>query len=106
MAISEIPLRSDTPDFKFTIQLGTRFYVLRFLWNTRTSTWSLDIYTQDEEPILLGQRIFVGFLGFKRFKDLRLPEGRIYFYDTSGKSIDPGRTDLGDRVQMFYEDPE
>jgi hypothetical protein len=104
MALQEIPLRSDSPAFKFQVTLDTVEYTLQFSWNSRMSRWFFDILTSDGTAILMGQPVLVNFALIARFKDVLLPPGRIYFYDTSGLATDPDRFDLGSRVVMYYED--
>ena len=104
MAVLQVPLRNDLADFKFNLPLDETFYTFRFKWNTRMANWFMDILTLDETPILEGVPVFSNFAVISRFKDIRLPPGRLYFYDTSGNASDPLRFDLGERVIMVYED--
>jgi len=104
MALQEIPLRSDSAAFKFQITLDAVEYTLQFSWNSRMSSWFFDIMQNDETPIVMGQPVLVNFALMARFKDTRLPQGRLYFFDTSGDAINPDRFDLGSRVIMYYED--
>lgn len=104
MAVQELPIRSDIAAYSFRVDLDSVEYTLQFSWNSRMETWFFDIMTTDETPILMGQRVFVGFPVISRFKDELLPKGRLYFFDTSGANLDPGRFDMGSRVLMIYED--
>lgn len=98
----EIPLRNDLANFEFTIDLEDSTYRFSFLWNERTQLWSFSISEIDGTPIICGIPVFVEYQVLQRFKDIRLPPGFISFYDTSGKHLNPGRDDLGDRVKMIY----
>lgn len=104
MSIFEIPLRSDLPSLRFSIELDSEVFVFQFNWNTRNSRWFFDILLQDDTPVIMGQPVFVNYHVLDRFKDTRLPKGKIRFYDTSGKFMDPDRRALGERVQMFYQE--
>jgi hypothetical protein len=66
--------------------------------------WFIDVRTNIGEPIVEGIPIVADWPILDRFKDSRLPEGNIFAFDTSGQGIDPGRYDLGNRVQMIYEE--
>ena len=104
MSLQEIPLRADSPAFKFQITLDAVEYTLQFSWNSRMARWFFDISTSDGTAIVMGQPVLVNFALMLRFKDTALPQGRLYFYDTSGAALDPDRFDLGSRVVMYYED--
>lgn len=98
----EIPLRNDLPNFEFTFDLENDTFRFSFLWNERMQKWFFSILTSDGTAIIYRQPCFVNYLVLDRFKDERLPAGKIIFFDTSGKDIDPGRDDLGERVKMIY----
>lgn len=99
----EIPIRADgSGDFRFSIDLDGSVFVFVFKWSVRQQRWHASIFTEEETAILEGIPIFVGWPPFERFKDPRLPKGSIIFMDTSGKDLDPGLEDLGQRVLMIY----
>jgi hypothetical protein len=102
----EISLNSNAGAFKQKIDLEGIFYTFNFQWNSRMSIWSLDILTEAEDPIVQGLPIFVNLNVIERFKDSRLPPGKIYFLDTSGNVSNPLRFDLGQRVSMLYEESD
>lgn len=54
----EIPLSAETQ--KFSIQLGSASYVLRFYWCKYSSCWMLDISDANEVPMLLGIPVVTG----------------------------------------------
>jgi hypothetical protein len=106
MAIRELPLRSDIAAYSFRVDLEGTFYTFAFAWNSRIEGWFFDIRLEDETPIIVGQPVLVNYALAERFKDERLPQGKLFFFDTSNKSLDPNRDDLGSRVLLFYEDSE
>lgn len=106
MSVSEIPIRSDLPSYKFSIILDEISYVFQFDWNTRMNAWLMAIKDEFEEPILLGQPVLTNYDLFKRFKHRAIPRGRLYFFDTSLEYRDPERFDLGQRVILIYDNDE
>lgn len=104
MANRILPAFQTLPAFSYQIDLQGTVYTLRYTFNTRMDKWTLDIRTEFEAPIVVGQPIISDWPIFERFRDTRLPPGILFAYDTSGQAIDPGRFDLGNRVQMIYQD--
>lgn len=101
MAIT-IPITSNVPHLDLTAQIEGTTYTLTFRWNERAASWFFTLADADGDPIFEGVRVCVDFpLGF-RCKDARMPLGGFVAVDTSGKSLDPGLADLGDRVQILY----
>lgn len=72
----------------------------RTRWMERPEVWQMDIYTEQGEPLLLG-------LVLRSDTHIRrqhhVPSFRyvVMPVDTSGRSLDPGRRDLGARVQVY-----
>ena len=91
--------------FEQLTQLDGREYLLRFVWSTRESTWYLNIYDQDENPIALGVRLVVNWPLLRRFRDPRLPPGLLFLVDMSNTNqevIDPIDILPTERCPIFY----
>jgi len=98
----------DNPNWTFDIQLGEGIYTLRGLWNDRLSRWTLSIFTNDGEPIVVGDPINLNFPLFYGSQDARLPNGRLVVVSPSGReNEDPGRdafSETGGYRMVFVED--
>jgi hypothetical protein len=93
---------SNGTDFEFAVNLdGTRF-VIALQWNERMQWWVQHVYTAKREPILMGKRVCVDYPMLRRSPGENRPAGELRWIDTSGKLIDPGKNDLGDRVKLVY----
>jgi hypothetical protein len=99
---SQIPLRTDLLYYNLQIPLEGVTYTLQFRWNERAQGWYMDIL--DEAGITMyvaGTRIVVDYY-MLAFVTGRQPGGVFVAVDTSGGGVDPGLTDLGDRVKLLY----
>ena len=103
-----IPLRSDLPHFDISVELEGFNYTLEFYWNTREACFYMNIFDNNQEPVLLSVKAVIDQpLGF-RYKLPKMPPGCLIMTDTSGARLDPTwsndlqRSDLGDRVILDY----
>jgi len=84
------------------LTIDRRVYKLRARWNTSREYWSLDILTRNEEPLVLGRKLVLGWPVTFRDQDERLPRGQLIPVDPSGSLERIHRNDLGDRVQLLF----
>ena len=97
-----IPVRPDLPSQRMQVVLDGTTYTLDLRWNGRTSSWMLDVMTEDASPIAMGLKVVVNFPLGARCVDPRFPIGRIIARDTAQHDENPDVDDLGDRVQLIY----
>lgn len=102
----------DLADFKQSVRIDNVLYTLRARWNTSREYWTLDIFDQLGEAILLGQKIVLNTEIIRRYNDPRLPAGFIFPIDITnmnevmadGEVIARiGRDDIGTNVFLVYE---
>lgn len=103
--IRTVPLTSDVENFTQVTALDGTNYVFVFRWNERAQAWHFDLYTEDGEPIAMGVRVVVSWPLLRRCVSARRPPGELIAVDTTGQG-DPGRSDLGARVQLQYIEAE
>jgi len=103
MAIQVLPTRTDTPRYRFTIELDGQSFIFTFEWNDRDSGWYLSISDVNEVPLVSGVRVVLNVPLLDRYLDPRLPAGRFAAIDTSGTDTEAGFADLGDRVKLVYQ---
>lgn len=88
--------------FRFRNRLDSRFYVLRFLFNTRFQYWTYEIRTTGGVVIRGGIKVVTGEDLHGRFSEPELPSGTMVVIDSEGLDLDAGRFDLGDRVRLVH----
>lgn len=88
--------------FRFRNRLDGRFYVLRFLYNTRFDYWTLEYQTTAGVVLRGGIKLLAREDTLGRFSDPDLPPGTLFVLDSEDQDLDPGRFDLGDRIRLVY----
>lgn len=94
------------PAFEITVELDGTNYNLSFRWTRRLEAWIVDIYDSVDTLLLGGHRISIGIplYYYRGYSDI--PPGFLVALDTTNQDLDPGLTDLGDRVRMIYVGPD
>ena len=103
MALRQIPITSD-PDSVFTVDLDGVVFQIRLTLNERTGRFKMDLLTEVGEPIVEGVACVVNFPLLKKFKDLRMPEGDLFFWDSTEKNREPNEDNLGTEVALLYQE--
>lgn len=98
--------RDEVASYTQRTTLDGREYVLTFDWNGRAGHWFFSIADQDEDPILQGVKVVLGWNLLDGVRDVRRPPGAIVAVDLTGSGEPPGRTELGGRVELVYYDAE
>lgn len=102
MATLEIPITLSDASFKIrTVLEGVQIF-LRFDWNERDTKWQISIFDASENPLLYFIPMNVNTEILERFEIPGIPAGLLMLYDTSGKNVEAGRDDLGDRCKLVY----
>lgn len=104
MSVFVLPCRTDLPHYSFACDLDGVGYGFEFRWNARSEAWFMTILTGDDQVILAGVKVVVDFPLAVRSASALMPPGTFIAVDTSGQHLDPGLTDLGERVQLSYLD--
>lgn len=97
-----IPIDNVSPRFLQGVDLDGVSFILAFEWNDRDSTWSLNLLDSESNPIITGVGLRVGLPLLTRYTGIAGPAGVLEVIDTTGKGLDPGFADLGERVQLLY----
>jgi len=98
----QIPTRSDLKHYTLQVTLEEVTYTLEFRWNVRLAAWFMDVQDLNGTTTLIAGLRLVANWPLAAYKTGRRPPGAFVAIDTSGKGIDPGADDLGDRVQLRY----
>lgn len=90
-------------NYSIEVNLDNDNFLMRFLWNPRAASWFFDLAQLADGLLLLDSvRISVGTFPLRQFVGPQWPKGQLYIFDTSGQDLDPGESDLGERVQVHY----
>lgn len=100
--MEQLPIKSDSPAFKRSYRLDGIVIQLAFQWSDRRQLWTVDVLTDESQPILAGRVLVAGRALFLRARDPALPPGELILIDTHDEGATPGRNDLGDRHQLIY----
>lgn len=108
MALLELPTRNDLPAYNYVVKLDGVDYKLDYYFNPRLADgagkWMVGLYDQLGTLLVAHVTVVATWPLFDRFKDLQIPPGTIFCFDTSGENKDPGQFDLGDRCRIMYQE--
>lgn len=90
------------PAFKFQTDLDGVTFSFSFQWNETAAAWFMTIGDAEENPLVSGLRVVVGFPLANRVLPAGFFTGLLYAVDTSGQDLDPALDDFGTRVLLKY----
>lgn len=99
-----IPFDNQLTSFTQDITLGTRTVKMTFYFNSRFDRWHMDIQDLDGNDILVGKVLHSNMDALIRCFDSRAPSGAIYPFDFSDLGREPGFENLGDDIQLVYDE--
>lgn len=102
MQLLKLPLIAETSDQLLHVDIDNRPFVLRVMWNERFGYFSLSVLEADKTPIVQNIKMVTNYPLVKRFADVRLPRGDLYFVQDSGKTKRPEYSDLGTTFSLYY----
>lgn len=106
MTLRKLELPQNVPSFSQRVELDGAEFVLTFDWIGRSGSWALSIADAEEEEIVSGIAVRLGWPLLGRFVGSRLPRGELFAIDTTGSGVEPGLGDLGARVALVYVEAE
>jgi hypothetical protein len=98
----QIPCYANLTHYDMQVVLDDVTFTLEFRWNTREQAWYMHVKQQDDTDVLDSVKIVINWPLAARYRDPRLPLGYFLAVDSSAAQQDPGISDLGDRVQLYY----
>jgi hypothetical protein len=87
------------------INLTNSVFIFYFRWNALNKYWVMNIYDQNNAPILLGVKIVTNYDLTKQFVVSGLPAGDIICQNILNEWIDIGRFDMGQTNELIYYEP-
>tara|TARA_R110000823_G_scaffold261418_10_gene382200 strand:- start:6585 stop:6920 length:336 start_codon:yes stop_codon:yes gene_type:complete len=97
----EIPLKN-LADYTFTINLDSFVLLLRLRWNSRESSWRLDINTVEGVPIVGGLKLLADQVLTRGYISPLLPSGNFFIIDIGGGGSRPTFNSLGNVQKLIY----
>ena len=104
MATRIIPTLADSEHYSERVELDGTIYGLTFMWNTREEAWFLSVADADGVALVSGVKLVADWQLFQSVSNASMPPGEMVAVDTSGAGLDPGLTDLGERVLLMYQE--
>lgn len=94
---------AEFPAFRQSLTLEGVSYIFSFVWNTRDNAWTMSIYDDQNEPLVLGIRIVLNYELIGQYQHLEIPPGKIYALDTTGNVNPITYEDMfNGRISLLY----
>lgn len=91
------------PNYKFTVKLGLEYFVLEFVENIVNNSVCLNIYNNNEVPVLLGIKVSAGINLINGVGVANLPKGSLILI-TKNMESDLIVGDSLDNVHLLYSE--
>lgn len=101
--IYQLNLNVPNASFSVSVTLDKISYILAFDYNYRNESWYVTICTNEFDVIAASVLITAHLPLFYAYNDPRLPQGKLYVEDTTGKSSNPKFNSFGDTHFLAYE---
>jgi hypothetical protein len=96
-----IPFKEPS-NWREQIELDQIIYILEFTWNALNEFWSMDIYSGNETPIILGIKIVPNYPLLAAFSAEGQPPGQIICQNIVGAPDTIGRFDMSQKFELVY----
>ena len=101
-----IPFKENA-QWKQQIELNNETFILSFKWNALNEYWSMNIYDQNESPLVLGIKIVTQFNLTEQLVQSGMPQGDILCQNIIGGFEKIKRNDMGLTNELvFFETGE
>lgn len=99
-----IPVDVDDLPEQFELDIDDVTYVFGINYNEVGGFYTVDLYDEDENPIVLGEKMVLNHRLWANLVDRRLPMRDIVPMDESGKAMDVNPETLGKTVFLYLDD--
>lgn len=99
-----IPVDVDDLPEQFELDIDDVTYVFGINYNEVGGFYTVDLYDEDENPIVLGEKMVLNHRLWANLVDRRLPMRDIVPMDESGKATDVNPKTLGQTVFLYLDD--
>ncbi len=100
-----IPTAVGVPHYTMRCRLDGKDYNFRMKWNERSQRWHMNIYADDETPLVLGIKLVANWPLIRYYQyNPDVPQGALIAVDLSNDGSPPGLYDFGEdlRVELTY----
>lgn len=102
MATVIIPTSTTETSYTLTVELDGIDYGMRLHWSEREEAWYLDLYTASDALLIGALRVVADWPLLMHVPASKRPPGELLAVDTTGSGVDPGVSELGERVVLAY----
>ncbi|VDG31369.1 hypothetical protein MUDAN_DOGOELCO_03217 [Lactiplantibacillus mudanjiangensis] len=88
----------------YEVMLGTRTFNFEFLYRESMGTFYVNLYDENEAPLVMGERLVYGQALFAMVNDERLPDEDIIPMDESGQEHEVNWDNFGNTVFLCIDD--
>jgi hypothetical protein len=106
MAVIEIPVTNQYPAYSFQVELEGVLYLLDFHYNSRMERWIMSIYSESNDPVLMGIPLLTGWSHIGSFQTSLKPPGEFLCIDEGSLGRNPDRENFGVDVKLVYVESE
>lgn len=89
---------------RFEIELGGRLYNMGINYNQLADSYTVDLFDESMEPIVLGERLVYGMRLWGNIDDSQLPLIDLIPFDESGLETDVTMGNVNKTVYLFIDD--
>lgn len=93
---------NDLPE-EFTFDIGDTEYTIGVDYNRTADLFSIDLYDEDYNPIVIGEPLVLNKPLFSELNDSRLPEEQIIPLDESDRETKITSDNFGYSVQLYLD---
>jgi hypothetical protein len=102
LEISIPPIANTAGNVRTRVRLDGAAYVLRFQWNQREATWTLDLYDADSVAIVTGLVLVPSWPLLSLVTDARRPPGELVVWQPDKSQAAPTLASLGSTSKILY----
>ena len=102
MALLQIPITNEDPNYRFQLELEERLYFFEFRYNTRMERWIMDLEDENKITLVAGIPVLINQNLLGQYTDDRLPPGIFIALDESGEDKQPERQSFGNDIKLTY----
>lgn len=99
---TKIPLVPSQGYYDFTTTVNNLTLTLTVRWNQRDNAFYMDIDDQSGADVATGIKLVLGAYLGRASQHQLFQDGVLVLIDTSGKLIDAGFDEMGDRLELWY----
>ncbi|GGC97979.1 phage baseplate plug family protein [Enterococcus wangshanyuanii] len=99
-----IPIEKDSLPEKFEIPLGNVNYILGIDYNKTENIFTVDLFSYDNDPIVIGEALVLDERLWRDIVDDRIPSIDLVPMDESGKSSEITFQNFGVDIFLYMDD--